>query len=312
MKLFINPAVARGAEGACSKIDLELQVIDPDGGYDEPAEPGTQEYHDQALNDFHDYVNSVNRRNDEGELEGTGYDLGGGMDADGTRRDMDGMILMAGMTRSLGDDQQVDYNGAKRQWGYWEQIAQRGAPNPWRSHGYDPDKEYGFEVDYIGGWNGAAAPSMSASSGIGAGVFSSTLRSGGDGPSAVPSPWEFVENTATIISIVMPVGLLYRGAKVVGRVFWSGKAAKQSATLFAKSRGLTTLGMTRAGRNLEKLTKTMEWKEAGPLWERLSRVYAKGANGPVYFIGVPRPESIWMKIEKPILDARGIEIINPF
>jgi len=176
------------------------------------------------------------------------------------------------MTRSLGDDQQVDYNGAKRQWGYWGQIAQLGAPNLWSALGYDPDKGYGFDVDLIRDWNGAAEPTMSASSGIGAGVFSSTLRSGGDGPSAVPSPWEFVENTATIISIVMPVGLLYRGAKVVGRVFWSGKAAKQSATLFAKSRGLTTLGMTRAGRNLEKLTKTMEWKEAGPLWERLSRV----------------------------------------
>ena len=40
--------------------------------------------------------------------------------------------------------------------------------------------------------------------------------------------------------------------------------------------------MTRAGQNLTKLTQGMPWEQAGPMWQRLSAAYAKGAKGSVH------------------------------
>ena len=91
-----------------------------------------------------------------------------------------------------------------------------------------------------------------------------------------------------------------------GRVFWSGgTAAMNEAADYAASRGLTTLEMTRAGKNLTKLTTGMPWEVAGPMWKRLSTVYAKGAKGPVVVVqnatsGVSL-ESVWRTVEYPIL-----------
>ncbi len=110
---------------------------------------------------------------------------------------------------------------------------------------------------------------------------------------------------------------LNRDAKGGGRVFWSGgDNAMNVAMNYAKSTGGTTLEMTRAGQNLQNLitTRNIPWSEARPMWERLSSVYARGANGTVHFFpgATVKPESIWLNIEKPILINNGVKIITHY
>lgn len=96
------------------------------------------------------------------------------------------------------------------------------------------------------------------------------------------------------------------------RIFWSGgEDAMEAATAFAMKTGKTTLGMTRAGQNLQKLitTRNIPWIEARPMWARLSIQYAKGAKGSVHFFGTQNAGSIWLQFEKPILIKKGVEII---
>jgi len=101
-----------------------------------------------------------------------------------------------------------------------------------------------------------------------------------------------------------------------GRVFWSGgEAAEAAARQFAAQNGMTTLEMTRAGQNLSKLiaSKNLPWSEAGPLWQKLSSVFAKGAKGPVHVFINPQkmtPKSMWLTTEKPILEGKSIRVIT--
>lgn len=81
------------------------------------------------------------------------------------------------------------------------------------------------------------------------------------------------------------------------------------AANYAKANGMTTLEMTRAGQNLTKLTQGMPWEQAGPMWQRLSAAYAKGATGPVHVFqnastGV-RLNSVWRTVEYPILNGKN-------
>jgi hypothetical protein len=108
---------------------------------------------------------------------------------------------------------------------------------------------------------------------------------------------------------------LEEAAKGGGRVFWSGgEEAMNAAANYAKSTGGTTLEMTRAGQNLQNLimTRNIPWSEAKPMWERLSSVYARGANGTVHFFPgtTVNPGSIWLNVEKPILINNGVKIIT--
>jgi RHS repeat-associated protein len=102
--------------------------------------------------------------------------------------------------------------------------------------------------------------------------------------------------------------------KTGGRVFWSGEGAMNTAMNYAKSTGGTTLEMTRAGQNLQNLirTRNIPWAEARPMWQRLSTVYAKGANGTVHFFPgtTVNPGSIWLNTEKNILLQNGVNIIT--
>ncbi len=99
------------------------------------------------------------------------------------------------------------------------------------------------------------------------------------------------------------------------RVFWSGggnEAVESSARQFATENGMTTLEMTRAGKNLTNLTQNMSYPEKAPMWQRLSATYAEGAYGSVHVfqnaggIGV---KSVWGSIEYPILQQNGVNII---
>ncbi len=103
--------------------------------------------------------------------------------------------------------------------------------------------------------------------------------------------------------------------RTVGRVFWSGNgnpAVEAAARKFATDNGLTTLEMTNAGKNMLKLTENMPWEKACPMWQRMSAQFAKGANGTVHVFqnaGGINVNSVWGKIEYPILQKKGVDII---
>ena len=89
------------------------------------------------------------------------------------------------------------------------------------------------------------------------------------------------------------------------RVFWSGSdAARISAMAFAKANGMTTLGMTRAGQNIYKLTKDMTFAESELIWIRISKVFANVCQEEVHVFqaleGV-KIERVWAETEYKIL-----------
>ena len=155
---------------------------------------------------------------------------------------------------------------------------------------------------------------------------------GGLGERYKPGVWlsPLAKGTATVTDspiewvIDLPKALAAKGAMLVlsltkkvatkeSRVFWSGGVkAMNAAADYAKANGMKTLEMTRAGQNLANLTEGMPWSEAGPMWQRLSAVYAKGAKGTVHVFhnanGV-RLESVWTTVEYPILKQNGVEIV---
>lgn len=52
---------------------------------------------------------------------------------------------------------------------------------------------------------------------------------------------------------------------------------------------------------------------SNPIWSNLSRNFVARAKGEVNFITTtlgPRTESIWMIVEKPILQQNGVNIIT--
>ena len=121
--------------------------------------------------------------------------------------------------------------------------------------------------------------------------------------------------SASLIPIGKIAGPIVRGVGKIasntgGRVFWSGGYdAMNTAMSFAKANGMTTLEMTRAGQNLTKLTQDMPWEQVGPMWQRLSATYAKGASGSVHVFqnantGV-RLNSVWRTVEYPILNGKN-------
>ncbi len=108
---------------------------------------------------------------------------------------------------------------------------------------------------------------------------------------------------------------LTKGGEQLGRVFWSGggnPAVRAAAEQFAGENGMTTLEMTRAGQNLQKLTEGLPWEEAKPMWERMSRAFAEGAQEEVHVFqgeGGVSITSVCGSIEYPILKANDINII---
>ena len=103
--------------------------------------------------------------------------------------------------------------------------------------------------------------------------------------------------------------------------FWSGGGVKGGGTMaqyFAKKAGFKVLADTKQGARVLQLTKNMPWDEAKPLWEALSKDLAKNApmygKAHVYLTreALENNKSIWMAIEKNILESRGAEIIYHF
>ncbi|MBX7151979.1 hypothetical protein K1X84_10090 [bacterium] len=101
-------------------------------------------------------------------------------------------------------------------------------------------------------------------------------------------------------------------AFVVTRVFWSGEGAKETAFNFAKNNGMETLEMTTSGRIMDKLHPYLPRFISSPIWKTLSTNFARGASGEAHFFTTPlgpRSTSIWLKIEKPILDLNHVKIV---
>ena len=100
-------------------------------------------------------------------------------------------------------------------------------------------------------------------------------------------------------------------AKTGSRAFFSGAGTEARAI----EQGFQTLGQTRAGQNLAKLTAGMDYypgSQAYNMWGRLSATYAKGipkGSTVNVFLNNPSSTGIWNAIERPILEQRGINII---
>ncbi len=116
-------------------------------------------------------------------------------------------------------------------------------------------------------------------------------------------------------SSLLRLGRVGNATVRTGRVFWSGggnPAVEATARQFATKNGLTTLEMTRAGRNLTSLTRGMSRAESTPMWNRLSAQFAKGATGEVHVFqnaGGIRVGSTFGKVEYPILKSSNVKII---
>ena len=107
---------------------------------------------------------------------------------------------------------------------------------------------------------------------------------------------------------------LFNNPQIKKIAFFSGQGTEAKAI----GEGFQTLSQTRAGQNLMKLTEGMDYypgSKAYNWWARLSEVYAKsipeGSTIDV-FLNKPSSTGIWLNIEKPILQKRGIKIIEHF
>jgi len=72
-----------------------------------------------------------------------------------------------------------------------------------------------------------------------------------------------------------------------GRVFWSGgDIAKNAAYEFAKSNGMKTLEMTLRGRAMNSVGPYLPKSLTRPIWDHLSRNFAKGATAMFMFFKI--------------------------
>ena len=71
--------------------------------------------------------------------------------------------------------------------------------------------------------------------------------------------------------------------------------------------------MTVAGKIMNTVSPLLNSSLTSPIWNSLSRKFANGAAGKADFFGTPagpRANSIWLTIEKPILDKNKIPITS--
>ena len=133
----------------------------------------------------------------------------------------------------------------------------------------------------------------------------------------------FASGVGTVVStatMFTPIGftkgvatkIFFKGAKT--RVFWSGgNVAKNTAMNFAKANGMKTLEMTLKGRAMNTLNSILPRSISNPIWKRLSTNFAKGAKGEAHFFTImagPRPASIWLTVEMPILLKNQVRIVT--
>jgi hypothetical protein len=99
-----------------------------------------------------------------------------------------------------------------------------------------------------------------------------------------------------------------------GHVFWSGgDFAKNAAAEFAKANGLRTLEMTMTGRIMNSISPFVPRSISNPIWKNMSKRFASSTSSKAHFFTTssgPRATSIWLSVEKPILEKNGVNIIT--
>jgi RHS repeat-associated protein len=101
------------------------------------------------------------------------------------------------------------------------------------------------------------------------------------------------------------------GATFGKRVFYTDGAG-ELANSFANNTGKYTIDMTRAGKKLTDLQKKgLSWENAYPLWENLSKEWAKSTRGSAdFFRGkTPSKSKVFDRIELPILEKNKVKLI---
>ncbi|MFZ2783498.1 MAG: hypothetical protein WAZ36_03805 [Sediminibacterium sp.] len=76
---------------------------------------------------------------------------------------------------------------------------------------------------------------------------------------------------------------------------------------------MKTLEMTTRGSIMNTVSPYLPRSISNPIWNSLSRGFAKGATGEAHFFTTPlgpRPGSIWLNVEKPILQQNRVNIIT--
>lgn len=111
----------------------------------------------------------------------------------------------------------------------------------------------------------------------------------------------------TLIAVIAKATGTNNDNKSKNHVFWSGGAASQAAAeTYALNTGGITLSQTPQGVLLSGVQGIVGYKEARPLWELASALFAKEASGEVHvFLNKANlaSDSIWCTIEKPVLEA---------
>lgn len=103
---------------------------------------------------------------------------------------------------------------------------------------------------------------------------------------------------------------VFTAEELANIVFHSGPGTADAAT----AAGYTTLGNTEIGAKLAALTRGMVYEpgsEAYEAWARLSAAWARSVpkgSAVTVFLNNPSTEGIWLQVEKPILEARGVSI----
>jgi len=130
---------------------------------------------------------------------------------------------------------------------------------------------------------------------------------------------ELTEAGVTAITSAVPLeaafakgSMLVKGA-VKGRVFWSGgDIAKNAAMDFAKANGMKTLEMTTRGKIMNTISPYLPRTISSPVWNNLSRGFAKGASEEVHFFynAFRTKANKYLVIERPILEQNGVNIIT--
>jgi hypothetical protein len=146
---------------------------------------------------------------------------------------------------------------------------------------------------------------------IGAGMdVKSSFENGTDRKGYSMSPEQALFKATSTALLFTPIK--FTPTATTGRVFWSGgNVAKTSATDFAATNGMKTLEMTPVGKIMEIASPYIPNSISAPIWNKLSTNFAKGATGEAnVFLRAagPRPTSIWITLEKPILEQKGVKI----
>ncbi|TSE09321.1 DUF6443 domain-containing protein [Aquimarina algiphila] len=133
----------------------------------------------------------------------------------------------------------------------------------------------------------------------------------------------FLGGTSLELGLTVATGGVARGlsGSSIGRVFWVGEGSQSAAQAYALKNGMKTLDMTwygRAGVGMERLLKPISPYLNRKMWDGLSYVFARNANGPVFtMFGTYRntgihmsnisSRSTWFRVEYPTLTKYGKE-----